>query len=64
MRLLREITEETKDAVGDTCAVPIRISVDELMGEGGLYKEEVEDMIGLMADAARPLGCDSGGLGK
>jgi dimethylamine/trimethylamine dehydrogenase len=50
IRLLREITEETKDAVGDTCAVPIRISVDELMGEGGLYKEEVEDMIGLMAD--------------
>jgi len=50
IRLMREITEETKDAVGDTCAVPIRISVDELLGEGGLYKEEVEDMIGLMAD--------------
>jgi dimethylamine/trimethylamine dehydrogenase len=50
IRLLREITEETKDAVGDTCAVPVRISVDELLGEGGLYKEEVEDMIGLMAD--------------
>jgi dimethylamine/trimethylamine dehydrogenase len=50
IRLLREITEETKAAVGDTCAVPVRISVDELLGEGGLYKEEVEDMIGLMAD--------------
>ncbi|MCT8998810.1 oxidoreductase [Chelativorans intermedius] len=50
VRLLREITEETKEAVGDTCAVPVRISVDELLGEGGLYKEEVEDMIGLMAD--------------
>ena len=50
IRLMREITEETISAVGDTCAVPIRISVDELMGEGGLYKEEVEDMIGLMGD--------------
>lgn len=50
VRLLREITEDTKNAVGDTCAVPVRISVDELLGEGGLYKEEVEDMIGLMAD--------------
>ena len=50
VRLLREITEETKAAVGDVCAVPIRISVDELLGEGGLEKAEVEDMIGLMAD--------------
>jgi dimethylamine/trimethylamine dehydrogenase len=50
IRLLREITEETKAAVGDTCAVPVRISVDELLGEGGLQKGEVEDMIGLMAD--------------
>lgn len=50
VRLLREITEETKAAVGDTCAVPIRISVDELIGEQGLYKEEVEDMIGLLGD--------------
>jgi dimethylamine/trimethylamine dehydrogenase len=50
VRLLREVLEDTKNAIGDTCAVPVRISVDELLGEGGLYKEEVEDMIGLMAD--------------
>jgi dimethylamine/trimethylamine dehydrogenase len=50
IRLMREIIEETKDAVGDTCAVPLRISVDELLGEGGLHREEVEDMIGLMAE--------------
>lgn len=50
IRLLREVVQDTRDAVGDTCAVPVRISVDELIGEGGLYKEEVEDMIGLMAD--------------
>ncbi|MFA5121726.1 FAD-dependent oxidoreductase [Zavarzinia sp.] len=49
-RLLREILADTKDAVGDTCAVPLRLSVDELMGEDGLHRAEVEDMIGLMAE--------------
>ncbi|HLY55546.1 MAG TPA: FAD-dependent oxidoreductase [Stellaceae bacterium] len=49
-RLMREITEDTKEAVGDTCAVPVRISMDELMGPDGLERAEVEDMIGLMAD--------------
>ena len=29
MRLLRELIEETKDAVGDRCAVPVRIAVAE-----------------------------------
>ncbi|WP_374654685.1 FAD-dependent oxidoreductase [Dongia sp.] len=50
MRLLREITEDTKDAVGDTAAVAVRIAVDELMGETGLHKAEVEDIIGRMAE--------------
>ena len=50
MRLLREITEDTKDAVGDTAAVAVRIAVDELMGESGLHKAEVEDIIGRMAE--------------
>ena len=49
-RLLREIIAETKEAVGDVCAVPVRISVDELLGEDGLHVGEVEEMIGLMAD--------------
>ena len=50
VRLMREIIEETKDAVGDRCAVPVRISVDELLGSGGLEVAEVEDMIGLIGD--------------
>ena len=29
MRLLRELIEDTKDAVGDTCAVAVRFAVDE-----------------------------------
>ena len=36
VRLLREMVEDTKEAVGDTCAVAVRFSVDELMGELGL----------------------------
>ncbi len=36
VRLLREVLEETKDAVGDRCAVAIRLAVDELMGPDGI----------------------------
>ena len=50
VRLLREVTEDAKNAVGASCAVPIRISVDDLQGPGGLERAEVEDMIGCMAD--------------
>ncbi|MEO6609334.1 MAG: FAD-dependent oxidoreductase [Aestuariivirga sp.] len=49
-RLLREVIEDTKDAVGDTCAVPVRIAMSEFLGADGLEPAEVEDAIGLMAD--------------
>ncbi len=35
-RLLRELIEDTKEAVGDRCAVAVRFAVDELMGPAGL----------------------------
>ena len=50
VRLLREILVETKEAVGGACAVPCRISLDELMGPDGLERAEVEDMIGMLAE--------------
>jgi dimethylamine/trimethylamine dehydrogenase len=50
IRLLREVTEDARNAVGASCAVPIRISVDDLQGTAGLNRAEVEDMIGCMAD--------------
>ena len=50
VRLLREVTEDARNAVGASCAVPIRISIDDLTDEGGLKRAEVEDMIGCMAD--------------
>ncbi|MDH3660707.1 MAG: FAD-dependent oxidoreductase [Alphaproteobacteria bacterium] len=50
VRLLKEILEETKDAVGDRCAVPCRLTMDELAGPDGLEKAEVEDLIGMIAE--------------
>jgi dimethylamine/trimethylamine dehydrogenase len=51
VRLLREITEDTREAVGDRCAVAVRITVDELIGPAGIHAAEAHDMIGLMAEA-------------
>ena len=51
VRLLRQMIEVTKDAVGDTCAVPVRICVDELLGPGGLCCDgEGRDVIEMLAD--------------
>ena len=50
VRLLKELLIDTREAVGDTCAVPCRLSVDELRGPVGLEKAETEDMIGLVAE--------------
>ena len=49
-RLLREVIEDTKDAVGDTCAVPVRIAMHEFQGSAGLEPAEVEDAIAMMAE--------------
>src|SRR6185312_11988890 len=49
-RLLREVITETKDAVGDTCAVPVRIAMSEFLGSDGLEPAEVEDAIAMMAE--------------
>ena len=35
VRLTRELIEETKDAVGDRCAVAVRFSADEQVGDDG-----------------------------
>jgi dimethylamine/trimethylamine dehydrogenase len=51
VRLVRELIEETKDAVGDTCAVAVRFSADEQIGEDGEpVHGERRDMLGLLAE--------------
>jgi len=51
VRFTREILEEIKEAVGDTCAIALRFAVDELMGEGGLTAGgEGREVVGMLAD--------------
>ncbi len=50
-RLVRKLIEETKEAVGDTCAVAVRFSADERIGEDGEpVHGERRDMLGLLAE--------------
>ncbi|MDQ0507133.1 oxidoreductase [Xanthobacter agilis] len=49
-RLLKELIEDTKDAVGDTMGVACRISVDELIGPEGLHAAEARDIISHLAE--------------
>jgi dimethylamine/trimethylamine dehydrogenase len=51
VRLLRELIEDTKDAIGDTCAVAVRFAIDEKMGADGLLHDgESRDVIGMLAE--------------
>ena len=54
VRLLREMVEDTKEAVGDACAVAVRFSVDELMGELGMQWHDegrgVLELVGELPD--------------
>ncbi len=38
-RLLRELIEDTREAVGDRCAVAVRLAIDELHGADGFTRE-------------------------
>ncbi len=50
-RLIRELLEETKDEVGDTCAVALRLALDERLGEDGMQaREEGRAVVELLAD--------------
>ncbi len=50
-RLIREMIEDTKDAVGDSCAVAIRLAVDELHGPNGITSEaEGREAVALLAE--------------
>ena len=50
VRLVRELIEETKEAVGDRCAVAVRFSADEQIGEDGVpIHGERRDMFGMLA---------------
>jgi len=51
VRLFRELIEDTKEAVGDTCAVAVRFAVDELLNEEGLtHQGEAYDVVAMLAE--------------
>ena len=51
VRFFRELIEDAKEAVGDTCAVAIRFAVDELLGEDGITHEgEGYEVVALLAE--------------
>jgi dimethylamine/trimethylamine dehydrogenase len=51
VRLLRELIEDTKEAVGDACAVAVRLAVDELLGEDGItHQEEGHGIVAMLAE--------------
>jgi dimethylamine/trimethylamine dehydrogenase len=51
LRLLRELTEETVEAVGDTMGVVLRFAVDEMMGPDGLeWQTEGREAVEMMAE--------------
>lgn len=51
VRLFREILEETKEAVGDTCAVAVRFAVDEMRGPDGITSDaEGRDIVAMLAE--------------
>ncbi len=49
-RLLREILEDTLEEVAGKAAVACRICVDELVGEPGLERGEIEEVLGLVGE--------------
>jgi dimethylamine/trimethylamine dehydrogenase len=51
VRFLRELIEDTKDAVGDKCGVVVRLAVDQLLGPQGITAaNEGRDVIAMLAE--------------
>jgi dimethylamine/trimethylamine dehydrogenase len=50
MRLLREILEDTREECAGRAAVACRITVDELLGDGGITRADIEDVVGTLGE--------------
>ena len=49
-RFVREVVADARDAVGDSMAVTLRLSLDEMIGELGFANSEVRDFIEMHSD--------------
>lgn len=50
VRLLREVLQDTKEAVGHRCAVAIRFATEEMLGPSGIERAEAQDIVGMLAE--------------
>ena len=51
VRFLKEVIEDTKDAVGDRCAIAVRLAVDELLGSDGIVADvEGREIVEMLAE--------------
>ncbi len=50
VRFLKELLEDTREAVGDSCGIPFRMAVEESQLALGLSRSEIEDIVGMLAE--------------
>ena len=50
MRLLREVLEDTMEEADGRAAVACRITVDELLGDEGITRADIEEVVGALAE--------------
>ncbi|OZB68806.1 MAG: NADH:flavin oxidoreductase, partial [Lysobacterales bacterium 13-68-4] len=50
VRLLREVLEDTKEAIGHRCGVALRFATEELVGGGGVELSEAKDIVAMVAE--------------
>lgn len=51
IRFFKELIEDTKEAVGDKCAVAVRFAVDELLGNDGItHQGEGYEIVSMLAE--------------
>ncbi len=51
VRLLKELIEDTKEAVGDRCAVAVRFATEEFLGDDGMRADgEAREVVHMLAD--------------
>ncbi len=49
-RLLKELVEDAREAVGDTCAIAVRLSLDEMAGPDGFSNAELRELVAMHAE--------------
>ena len=49
-RLLQELISDARDEVGDTCAIAVRLSLDEMVGEQGFSNAQLRDLVAMHAE--------------